>query len=135
MDSAIACAPAQDGRRSRIVVKRAGSGSLPSYLSLRNSRNFRRVLSDGNRRRKGGLVVVSSPGSDGPPRLGLLVSRNCGTAVARNRIKRRLRAAAESVELQPGIDYVIIATSEVAEAPSEQVIGWLRRALEETADA
>ena len=80
------------------------------------------------------MVVVSSPGSDGP-RLGLLVSRSCGTAVRRNRIKRRLRAAAESVELQPGIDYVIIATSQVADAPYEQLISWLRRALEETADA
>jgi ribonuclease P protein component len=135
MDSATACVPAQDGRRSRIVVKRAGSDSLPSYQSLRNSRDFRRVLSDGKRRRKGGVVVVSSPGSDGPPRLGLLVSRSCGTAVKRNRIKRRLRAAAESVELQPGIDYVIIATSQVADAPYQQLVSWLVRALEETADA
>ena len=81
------------------------------------------------------MVVVSSPASDGPPRLGFLVSRSCGTAVRRNRIKRRLRAAAESVELQPGIDYVIIATSQVADAPYQQLVSWLRRALEETADA
>jgi ribonuclease P protein component len=55
--------------------------------------------------------------------------------VKRNRIKRRLRAAAESVELQPGIDYVIIATSQVADAPYQQLVSWLVRALEETADA
>jgi len=80
------------------------------------------------------VVVVSSPGSDGLARLGLLVSRSCGTAVRRNRIKRKLRAAAESVELQPGNDYVIIATGQVAEAPYDQLISWLRRALEEPAN-
>lgn len=78
--------------------------------------------------------MVRAPGSDGPPRLGLLVSRSCGTAVRRNRIKRRLRTAAESVELQPGNDYVIIATGQVAEAPYDQLIEWLGRALEESAD-
>jgi len=79
--------------------------------------------------------VVSTPGSAGPPRVGLLVSRSCGTAVRRNRIKRRLRTAAESVELQPGNDYVIIATGQVAEAPYDQLTEWLGRALEESADA
>ena len=79
--------------------------------------------------------MVSSPGSTETPRLGLLVSRSCGTAVVRNRIKRRLRSAANSVELQPGNDYVIIATSQVAEAPYDQLIRWLSRAFEEPADA
>ena len=75
--------------------------------------------------------MVSSPGQAGPPRLGLVVSRGCGTAVTRNRIKRRLRSAANSVELQSGTDYVIIATRQVAEAPYHQLEGWLGRALED----
>lgn len=79
--------------------------------------------------------MVSSPGPAGPPRLGLLVSKSCGTAVTRNRIKRRLRAAADTVELQPGTDYVIIATKQVAEAPYEQLRGWLGRALDGPRDA
>lgn len=79
--------------------------------------------------------MASSPGPDGPPRLGLLVSKSCGTAVTRNRIKRRLRSAAASVELQPGIDYVIIATDQVAQVPYRQIVNWLARALEESADA
>jgi RNase P protein component len=45
-----------------------------------------------------------------------------------------LRTAAESVELQPGNDYVIIATGQVAEAPYDQLTEWLGRALEESAD-
>ncbi|HEU4318494.1 MAG TPA: ribonuclease P protein component [Acidimicrobiia bacterium] len=100
-----------------------------SYQSLRNSRDFRRVFDDGTRRRKGGIVVVSSPAPAGPPRLGLVVSKACGTAVTRNRIKRRLRAAAATVELKPGNDYVIIATSQVADAPFARLTGWLERAV------
>jgi ribonuclease P protein component len=79
--------------------------------------------------------VVRLPGHGGPPRLGLVVSKNCGTAVRRNRIKRRLRAAADIVGLQPGVQYVIIATSQVADAPFDRLTGWLRRALEESVDA
>ncbi|HEX6287255.1 MAG TPA: ribonuclease P protein component [Acidimicrobiia bacterium] len=122
-----------------MVAKRAESGSLPSsstgYESLRNSRDFRRVLNDGTRRRIGGIVVVDSPGKTGPPRVGLVVSRSCGSAVARNRIKRRLRSAASAIELEPGIDYVIIANRQVAEAPYEQLVGWLRRATSEDGHA
>lgn len=139
MVSVTGCERAPGGRRSRIVVKRAESGSLPSsstgFESLRNSRDFRRVLNDGTRRRIGGIVVVDSPGKTGPPRVGLVVSRSCGSAVVRNRIKRRLRSAASAIELEPGIDYVIIANSEVAEAPYEKLVGWLRRATSEQGHA
>lgn len=79
--------------------------------------------------------MVSSPGPTGPPRLGLLVSKRCGSAVKRNRIKRRLRAAVEDTELKPGMDYVIIATDQVATAPYDQLTGWLSRAVEESSHA
>ena len=75
--------------------------------------------------------MVSSPTPTGPPRLGLIVSKSCGPAVTRNRIKRRLRAAAETVELKPGNDYVIIATSQVADAPFTRITGWLQRAVQD----
>jgi ribonuclease P protein component len=79
--------------------------------------------------------VVSAPGLTGPPRLGLVVSRSCGSAVRRNRIKRRLRSAADTVELKPGTDYVIIATSQVADARFERLTSWLARAVEAPSDA
>jgi len=78
--------------------------------------------------------VVSSPGRPGPPRLGLVVSKRCGTAVKRNRIKRRLRTAAGSVELKPGIDYVIIATDQVTDAPYDRLKAWIGHALEGSTD-
>ncbi len=74
--------------------------------------------------------MVSSPGPAPLPRLGLIVSKRCGPAVTRNRIKRRLRAAADIVELQPGTDYVIIASSQCAVAPFDRLTGWLERALD-----
>jgi len=79
--------------------------------------------------------VIGSPGPTNPPRLGLIVSKSCGSAVRRNRIKRRLRSAADQVGLQTGIDYVIIATPQVAEAPFDRLISWLSRAVEDLADA
>jgi len=139
MVSVTGCERAPGVRRSGIVAKRAGSGSLPSsltgYESLRNSRDFRRVLNDGTRRRAGGIVVAYSPGRAGSPRVGLVVSRSCGSAVTRNRIKRRLRSAAGAVELQPGTDYVIIANPQVADARYETLVGWLHRAISEQDDA
>ena len=131
MASDFACALAPVGRRSRAVARKAGSDSPPSYQSLRNASDFRRVLDRGIRRRSGDIVVAGSPGQAGPPRLGLVVSRSCGPAVRRNRIKRRLRAAAESAGLRPGTDYVIIATPQVAEAPFDNLIESLRRAVDE----
>ena len=76
--------------------------------------------------------MVSSPGPASLPRLGLIVSKTCGPAVTRNRIKRRLRAAVDTVELQPGTDYVIIASTQVAKAPFDQLTGWIERASKES---
>lgn len=78
--------------------------------------------------------MVGSPGPAGNPRLGLIVSKQCGNAVTRNRIKRRLRHAANDLQLQPGTDYVIIASGQVADAPFTKLQGWLVRALEELRD-
>ena len=130
MDSAIACKREPGGPHSARVARRAGSVSPPDLESLRSSQDFRRVLANGKRRRQGAIVLVSSPGEPGPPRLGLVVSRGSGNAVTRNRIKRRLRHAVKGLRLQPGTDYVIIANSQVAEVSFARIQGWLARALE-----
>lgn len=73
--------------------------------------------------------MVRHPGQPGHPRLGFVVSKQCGNAVTRNRIKRRLRHAVLNSELQPGNDYVIIANSQVAEATYPTLSKWLEGAL------
>jgi ribonuclease P protein component len=79
--------------------------------------------------------VVRSSGRPDTPRLGLVVSRGSGNAVTRNRIKRRLRSAVGELPLQPGMDYIIIASGQVADADYTQIKGWLSHALEDLNDA
>jgi ribonuclease P protein component len=76
------------------------------------------------------VTVVSSPGSDQEIRIGLVVSRSVGGAVQRNRVKRRLRSACQEVEWEHGMDYVIMADSQVGEVPFPVLADWLQRAVE-----
>lgn len=63
------------------------------------------------RRRRAGPVSLRflDDGSDQPPRVAYAVGRRTGTAVVRNRIRRRLRAAvaASAAELVPGGVYLL----------------------------
>ena len=79
--------------------------------------------------------MVQCPRRAGPPRVGLVVAKSAGNAVTRNRIKRRLRHIVRTLPLKPGIDYVIIGASQVAEVSHPQLVGWLERALEGAVDA
>lgn len=76
---------------------------------------------------------MAASGNDGPPRVGLTVSKNIGNAVARNRVKRRLRHTVRDVQLQPAMDYVIIARKSIVDASYPTLVGWLSRAHEELA--
>lgn len=129
MDSGIECMTGQVVRSSSRAVRKAASVSPPELVSLRTPAEFSRVLREGKRYRSGGVVLVRLAGPTGPARLGLVASKGAGNAVTRNRIKRRLRHTARSVGLQPGNDYVIIATSQVATIPQSELEGWLKRAI------
>jgi ribonuclease P protein component len=61
------------------------------------------------------------------PRLGLAVSRQLGSAVERNRLKRRLRAAWEELDdaVPSGYDYVLIARPGLTEAVESRGFPWL----------
>lgn len=78
----------------------------------------------------GGLTVVSAPTAADRTGIGLVAGRRVGTAVVRNRAKRRLRAALAEVGLPPGRDFVIVASRQVAEVPFRTVVEWLGAALE-----
>lgn len=100
-----------------------------SPSSLRRSADFRRVLAKGQRCRRGGLTVVSSPGPGRETRIGLVVGRSVGNAVHRNRVKRRLRSAFKDIQWEQGMDYVIMADRQVGEVPFPVLSDWLDRAV------
>ena len=65
-------------------------------------------------------------------RVGYTASRRIGNAVARNRAKRRLRAAVAHVmpaSAQCGCDYVVIARAATLTRPFDALIGDLAAAL------
>ncbi len=66
------------------------------------------------------------------PRVGFTASRKVGIAVARNRARRRLKAAAAAVmsrHAAPGHDYVVIARIETLKRPFPALLGDLEAAL------
>jgi ribonuclease P protein component len=70
---------------------------------------------------------------DGEPRLGIAVPKGAGTAVERNRVKRRLRETwrARIGDIPPGRDYVLIARPPLGEALQSRDSTWLGDRLDE----
>lgn len=65
-------------------------------------------------------------------RVGFTVSRKVGNAVVRNRVRRRLRAAAAAVlpmRAKPGFDLVLIGRSDATTRPFERIKRDLEAAL------
>jgi ribonuclease P protein component len=68
----------------------------------------------------GVVVQMRKRGDDGPPRVGFTVTRKLGGAVARNRIRRRLKEAVRLAlpgRMRPGRDYVFIGRPEAKLRP------------------
>jgi ribonuclease P protein component len=104
---------------------------LPARHRLRKSADFAMVFRGargaGGSRSGGQLIVVHASSTDAragqPPRVGLVVSKAVGNAVARNRSKRILRAlmSARTDRLPDGVDLVIRVKPELP-ASSTQTI-------------
>jgi ribonuclease P protein component len=59
-----------------------------------------------------------------------VAGRSTGSAVCRNRAKRRLRAAMERVPLRQGHDYVVLASPMVVRVGFDDLTEMVRRAVE-----
>lgn len=101
------------------------------YTTIRRSSDIGRVRRIGVRRRVGGITIFAAAGEPGRPRVAIVAGRAVGTAVSRNRAKRRLREALRRVPLREGCDYVVTAGRSVVDAPFETVVSWVRTATAE----
>ena len=79
------------------TVKRAAVGKrygLGAERRLSDKVDFERLLREGSRRTRSGFTFFTAMRADGPPRLGMLVTRkHAAKATVRNRIKRCIREA------------------------------------------
>ena len=96
----------------------------PDFLAARNGKKLRgpHFLIEQNKRSDGGLE----------PRVGLTVSKKCGNAPQRNRIKRRLREAIRlhaAIDMSPSTDYVIVARAELVALPFHRLVSELKQRL------
>lgn len=84
---------------------------LPKENRLRRSADFRIVKQTGKRLRQGPLTVNFAPNHLALTRVGFVIPKRVGTAVVRNRVKRRLRAISHNhiESVRAGFDIVLIA--------------------------
>lgn len=101
-------------------------------LRLRKSAEFDRVRAAGQSWSHPLLVCYASArGDTNPSRVGFIVGRRVGNAVARNRVRRRLREATRALfpTVHPGQDIVLIARPPASQASYVELLTALRSLL------
>ena len=96
------------------------------------------AFSTRKRMRRGPLsLAVLVLGDAAPPRVAYSVGKRVGSSVARNRLRRRLRAAVAShrPQLEPGYAYLLGASPAAATASYEQLHAAVGELLAASADA
>ncbi len=110
---------------------------LPAAHRLTDPDSFRRVSRQGRRAGTRALVTHLLVDPDhSPARAGFVVSRAVGSAVDRNRVKRRLRhaVAAQLATLPPGARLVVRAQPAAARSSYDVLAADLERCLRRTLD-
>jgi ribonuclease P protein component len=100
---------------------------------LRQRADFRAAATTGAKAPTAAFVLQARKRAEcGPVRVGFTVSRKVGTAVERNRVRRRLREIVRlsaATGLSDGHDYVLIGRRAALSLPFEQMIEDFKRAL------
>lgn len=82
---------------------------FPPTVRVRSRLDFAAVYERGVRISDGCFTLIALPNDRPTSRLGLAVSKRCGNAVQRNRLKRRLREVFRQslADLPTGLDFVV----------------------------
>lgn len=103
-----------------------------SLVTLQHRADFLKAASARRHGAGSFMLQARARGDDQGPRVGYTASKKIGNAVARNRAKRRLRAAVHEVRMmaQTGWDYVLVARPQATIArPFADLVADLRRAM------
>ena len=119
-------------RLSTVEARRllTASTRLPRAHRLARASDIRRCLTHGRRRRLEHLDMIWMDNQSGQPRMGLIVPKFQLSAVARNRLRRRLREIwRRDIQVQqPALDIVIRARREAYGASFDvlrsQLLAW-----------
>ncbi len=98
-------------------------------MSLRPGSRFSEIYRTAPRRRSGGITVLKARGDTTTPLVGVVASKSVGNAVQRNRAKRRLREAANKVDLKPNTAYVVVASPDVLGVQFDELVNWFGAAI------
>ena len=98
---------------------------------LTRSTDFKRVRRSGKSYAHPLVVLIVQPNDQPKIRVGVAAGKTVGSAVHRNRAKRLLRAAIQSLlpELAPGSDILLIARQSLPESTLEQTRAALQSLL------
>lgn len=140
MDSAHACRRPGDAGSSRPVarvdanVSPSPSTTVVEAARLRHTKDILSVRAGGRARSDRHVSLRALPNDLGVVRVAVSASRDLGTAVRRNRARRRVREAVRAeLRARPavaGIDVVIVARRAAFDAPAPELRASLRRALD-----
>jgi len=91
--------------------------------SIKNKQGFDRVFDKG-KRYHGELLTAVLAKASGPTKLGIIVSHKYGGAVARNRIKRKIREAFRTIaeKLPGGMDLVVMPREKAKKAKTQGML-------------
>jgi ribonuclease P protein component len=93
---------------------------------------FKKVMDEGKKKRVDRLCIIFSiPNGLGRKRLGIIASKKIGNAVARNRVKRRIREVFRHIKhrMEPALDIVVISGKDMVTLPHRVIEKKLSNAL------
>lgn len=104
---------------------------MNNVLRIKENRDFRRLYAKGKSLVSPYVVVYYMKNRKGNLRLGITAGKKIGSAVARNRAKRLIRAAFRncSAEISPGFDFIIVARTRILSVKSTAVEVSLKKLL------